>query len=75
MQFGVFSPILRLHSTKNPFHDRRPWGNGADAFRVARERDAAAPRADPLLYSMAWRMTQKSIPLVTPLYYRAPRAG
>ena len=48
VQLGVFSPILRLHSTKNPFHDRRPWGNDAEVFRVARERDAAAPHADPL---------------------------
>ena len=25
VQFGTFSPIFRLHSTNNPYHDRRPW--------------------------------------------------
>ncbi len=70
VQLGVFSPIMRLHSTNNPFHDRRPWGNSADAFRVAREAMQLRHALIPYLYSMAWRMTQESIPLVTPLYYR-----
>ena len=26
VQYGVFSPILRLHSTNNPYSERRPWG-------------------------------------------------
>jgi hypothetical protein len=70
VQLGVFSPIMRLHSTNNPFHDRRPWGNGADAFRVAVDAMQLRHALIPYLYSMAWRMTQESIPLVTPLYYR-----
>jgi len=69
VQLGVFSPIMRLHSTNNPFHDRRPWGNGAEAFRVARNAMQLRHALIPYLYSMAWRMTQESIPLVTPLYY------
>ncbi|MGE5601457.1 MAG: TIM-barrel domain-containing protein, partial [Nitrososphaerales archaeon] len=72
VQLGTLSPILRLHSTKNPFHDRRPWGNGADAFRVAREAMQLRHMLIPYLYSMAWRMTRDSIPLVTPLYYWQP---
>ena len=28
VQFGAFSPILRLHSTNNPYHERRPWARG-----------------------------------------------
>ena len=35
VQFGVFSPIFRLHSTNNPFHDRRPWGYDAETLRHA----------------------------------------
>jgi alpha-glucosidase (family GH31 glycosyl hydrolase) len=69
VQLGAFSPILRLHSTNNPFHDRRPWGNGADAFRVARDAMQLRHALIPYIYSMAWRMTQQSIPLVMPLYY------
>ena len=69
VQLGVFSPIMRLHSTNNPFHDRRPWGNGEEAFRVTRAAMQLRHALIPYLYSMAWRMTQESIPLVTPLYY------
>jgi alpha-glucosidase (family GH31 glycosyl hydrolase) len=69
VQLGVFSPILRLHSTNNPFHDRRPWGNGEDAFRVTRAAMQLRHALIPYIYCMAWRMAQESIPLVTPLYY------
>jgi len=69
VQLGVFSPILRLHSTNNPFHDRRPWGNGEEALRVARAAMQLRHALIPYIYSMAWRMTQASIPLITPLYY------
>ena len=62
VQLGVFSPILRLHSTNNPFHDRRPWGNGEDAFRVTRAAMQLRHALIPYIYSMAWRMTQESHP-------------
>ncbi len=74
VQLGVFSPIMRLHSTNNPFHDRRPWGNGDEAFRVTRDALQLRHALIPYLYSMAWRMTQSSLPLVTPMYYGHPEA-
>jgi alpha-glucosidase (family GH31 glycosyl hydrolase) len=37
IQFGVFSPILRLHSTNNPYQDRRPWLQDAQTFQVMRD--------------------------------------
>lgn len=70
VQWGAFSPILRLHSTKNAFHDRRPWGNGAEAFTAVREAMKLRHALIPYIYSMAWRMTEKTMPLVTPMYYR-----
>jgi len=69
VQYGVFSPIFRLHSTKNPFQDRRPWGHGDDVFRIARAAMQLRHALIPYIYSMAWRLTQESIPPVTPLYY------
>ena len=35
VQFGVFSPILRLHSTNNPYQDRRPWLQDAATFSAS----------------------------------------
>lgn len=69
VQYGVFSPIFRLHSTKNPFQDRRPWGYGEDVLRITRTAMQLRHALIPYIYSMAWRTTQESIPLVTPLYY------
>ena len=41
VQYGVFSPILRLHSSNNPFLVKEPWAFGAEA-RAADRRGAAA---------------------------------
>lgn len=72
VQFGTFSPILRLHSTKNPYHERRPWGRGPAAAQAAGEAMRLRHRLIPYLYSMAWRAHRDSVPLVTPMYYWDP---
>ena len=74
VQLGVFSPILRLHSTNNPFHDRRPWAHGEDVLRVVREAMQLRHALIPYLYTMAWRAHQESIPLVSPMYHVHPEA-
>ncbi|MFO7635500.1 MAG: glycoside hydrolase family 31 protein [Caldilinea sp.] len=72
VQYGVFSPILRLHSTNNPYQDRRPWGWGPAVEGPARAAMQLRHALIPYIYSMAWRNTAQGIPLVTPLYYTHP---
>jgi hypothetical protein len=72
VQYGAFSPILRLHSTKNPFHDRRPWGYDADVFKVTRDAMQLRHALIPYLYSMAWRFHTQSVPPILPMYYDFP---
>lgn len=72
VQYGVFSPILRLHSTNNPYSERRPWGWGAAIEPLAREALQLRHALIPYLYTMTWRNTQAGIPLITPLYYSHP---
>lgn len=72
VQFGLFSPILRLHSTRNPFHDRRPWGHGDEVFAISREAMQMRHALIPYLYSMAWHNTITSQSLVRPLYHDYP---
>lgn len=72
VQYGVFSPILRLHSTNNPYQDRRPWGWGAAVEGPARAAMQLRHALIPYIYSMAWRNHAEGIPLVTPLYYINP---
>jgi hypothetical protein len=72
VQFGVLSPILRLHSTSNPFHERRPWGWDAETERVATAALRLRHRFIPYLYTMAWRNHVHHQPPVRPLYHEYP---
>lgn len=72
MQYGVFSPILRMHCTNNPYHERRPWGRGPDAERAASAALRLRHALIPYIYSMAWREHTTAMPLITPLYYTHP---
>ncbi len=75
VQYGVFSPILRLHSGNNAFHERRPWGwDDAEVLRVTREAMQLRHRLIPYLYTMAWRAHAANIPPIRPMYHLHPRA-
>jgi len=73
LQFGVFSPVMRLHCTKNAYVDRAPWAFGAEVLAVARRYLQLRHALIPYLYSMSWRFNQSGVPLVAPLYYRYPQ--
>jgi alpha-glucosidase (family GH31 glycosyl hydrolase) len=69
VQFGVFSPIFRLHSTSRAELDRRPWGKPERIYHAAREAMQLRHAFLPYIYSMAWRAHKTGISLVTPMYY------
>jgi alpha-glucosidase (family GH31 glycosyl hydrolase) len=73
VQFGLFSPILRLHSTKNAFHDRRPWGYDAEVELVARQAMQQRHAFIPYLYTMSWRNWQAHQPPIRPMYHDYPQ--
>ncbi|MEO7908855.1 MAG: TIM-barrel domain-containing protein [Roseiflexaceae bacterium] len=75
VQYGVFSPILRLHSTNNRYSERCPWGWGLAVEQIARDALQLRHALIPYMYTMAWRNVQEGVPLVTPLYYSHPEAG
>ncbi|MCJ7626577.1 MAG: glycoside hydrolase family 31 protein [Anaerolineaceae bacterium] len=72
VQFGVFSPILRLHSTKNPFHERHPWGYDAQTFQIVRDAMQLRHALIPYLYSMAWRNHREALAPVQSMYHHSP---
>lgn len=74
VQLGVFSPILRLHSTNNPYQERRPWAQNAETFNALRAALQLRHQLIPYIYTMAWRNYAAGIPLITPLYYDYPEA-
>ncbi len=69
VQFGLFSPILRLHSTNRPGLERRPWLKPQRHFQAARQAMQLRHAFIPYLYSMAWRAHQTGLAPVLPIYY------
>lgn len=69
VQFGVFSPIFRFHSTKRPTLERRPWMKPERIFNATRSVLQLRHALIPYIYSMAWRAHQTSISLCAPMYY------
>ena len=72
VQYGVFSPIFRLHSTNNPFNERRPWGYDLEIERLTRDAMQLRHALIPYLYSMSWRDHHHALPLVRPMYHEFP---
>jgi alpha-glucosidase (family GH31 glycosyl hydrolase)/putative sterol carrier protein len=72
VQFGVFSPIFRLHATKNPFHERRPWGYDKQTEVLTSEAMRLRHALIPYLYTMAWRNRTENKPLIRPMYHDHP---
>ena len=69
IQLGVFSPILRLHSTCNEFYGKEPWNYGMAAEKTMTEFLRLRHRLIPYLYSMNYRTHLDGLPLVRPMYY------
>jgi len=72
MQYGIFSPIVRTHSTKTPSGDRRFW-IFPETFRdlmakAIRDRYAMVP----YIYSELHRNSADGRSLCMPLYYADP---
>jgi alpha-glucosidase (family GH31 glycosyl hydrolase) len=71
-QFGMFSPIMRLHSQGNPFSGKEPWNFRADAAAVMGDHLRLRHQLVPYLYSMNYLSSGSARPLVEPLYYEYP---
>lgn len=72
LQFGVFSPIMRLHSSKNEFTGKEPWNYGEAQCRIMKEFLRLRHRLIPYLYTMNRRCSEDGLPLICPLYYEEP---
>ena len=73
LQLGVFSPILRLHSTNNPWMSKEPWNYGAEAQKAQEMALNLRNRLVPYLYSMNVRSAKDDEPLVQPVYWHHPK--
>lgn len=69
LQFGVFSPIMRLHSTSNEFYGKEPWNYNMMAEKIMTEFLQLRHRLIPYLYSMNYLTHREGLPLMQPMYY------
>lgn len=72
IQFGVFSPINRLHSSDNIFSGKEPWNYAQPYEAVIETFLRLRHQFIPYLYSMNKRAHEEGKPLMVPLYYDHP---
>lgn len=72
VQYGVFSPINRLHSTDNPFNGKEPWKFDKITQSVMEEFLRLRHGLVPYLYTMNRRAHAEDLPLIQPMYYLEP---
>ena len=69
VQFGVFSPIMRLHSSCSPFYGKEPWNYGMEAEQILSDFLRLRHRLIPYLYTMDYLTAEEGLPLLRPMYY------
>lgn len=69
LQFGVFSPINRLHSTSNEFMGKEPWKCSKETERCAEAYLRLRHKLIPYIYSINYLTHTEGRALCEPMYY------
>ncbi len=69
LQFGVFSPINRLHSSCSEFNGKEPWRYRLDIADTMKKFLRLRHKMLPYLYTMNYKAHEECIPIVQPMYY------
>lgn len=72
LQFGVFSPIMRLHSTSSDLLGKEPWNFSWEAEKIGVEFMRLRHKLIPYIYSMNYRSFNDGRALCEPMYYTHP---
>ncbi|MBN2548494.1 MAG: DUF5110 domain-containing protein [Anaerolineales bacterium] len=72
VQFGALSPCLRLHATKDPRTERRPWAFPEPAFLASRAAFQLRYRLIPYLYTLARMAYDSGLAPCYPIYFDYP---
>lgn len=73
VQFGVFSPIMRLHSTSNLFGGREPWNYSDEVWAILKDFLRLRHRLIPYLFTMNRDSAKGGVMPLRPMYYLYPR--
>lgn len=69
LQFGVFSPIMRLHSTAIELLGKEPWKYKSEVYKCAKEWLNFRHKMIPYIFTMDYRTHKDGIALCEPMYY------
>lgn len=69
IQFGVFSPIMRLHSSNSAFTGKEPWNYNAVSENIMKRYLKLRHEMIPYLYTMNYHASHDGQPLIRPMYY------
>jgi alpha-glucosidase (family GH31 glycosyl hydrolase) len=72
MQFGVFSPIMRIHSSNETFTGREPWKFGAEYRATMECFIRLRHQLLPYTYTMNARAHYDDEPIIEPMYFHYP---
>lgn len=73
MQYGVFSPIFRTHSTKDPRLNKEVWAFTGEYFDALSNAIHLRYDLAPYIYTMARKTYDSAIALCRPMYYDYPK--
>ena len=72
VQLGVFSPVMRLHSTNNEFAGKEPWNYSGHVERIAKDALRLRHKLLPYIYTMNYRTHTECRAICEPMYYAYP---
>ena len=70
LQYGVFSPINRLHSSNSEFMGKEPWKRSWAVEKISEDFLRLRHKLIPYLYSANHLTHTTGLPICTPVYYR-----
>ena len=72
VQYGVFSPINRLHSSNSDLSGKEPWSYRADVDHFATEALKFGHKLIPYIYTMNYKTHTEGRAICEPMYYAYP---
>ncbi|OBT83369.1 hypothetical protein VE02_08367 [Pseudogymnoascus sp. 03VT05] len=72
VQFGAFSPILRLHSSDSRWASKEPWLYGKDSEAIIQRFMQFRHRLLPYIYTANIQSATSYEPLIQPMYWSFP---
>lgn len=74
IQYGVFSPVLRTHSAKSAFNERRIW-KFPDHYKMMLEAFELRYALNPYIYTASREAYDSGVSICRPMYYDYPESG